>query len=161
MKKNHRKLLNQLSISQGSFTTQTFSENLKLYKSIFSPEELIAHFPPRGFIFVESFDHLLGIHYQNKLIGYYKVSIFDFSKEIELHAGIVQLNPFLNRSYFVLTKKFVSEISKQFHGYQISLWVDQSNKKILCLLDFLGFEKTEEFTLNKQYINYKFYTIPT
>jgi hypothetical protein len=91
-----------------------------------------------------------------QLIGYYKISIFDFSNEIELHAGITLLNPFLNRSYFNLTKQFVWEISVCFPSHHIAIWVDRENKKILSLLDFVGFQKSSKPILKGTFEHYFF-----
>jgi hypothetical protein len=154
MKVKHRRLLEQISMRFGAFTTQSLSINLNELAEIFSPTELSFHFPPDGVISKETFDYFLEIRYQNQIVGYYKISIFDFSSEIELHAGITPIRPFLNRSYFQLTKLFVLEILQRFPAYPISLWVDQKNAKIISLLQFIGFEKSTKPLINDQYEHY-------
>ena len=156
MKIKHRKLLHALNIQYGAFSAQTLRVDLKQLATIFTQTELMSHFQPDGVILKESFDHFLEIRYQKQLIGYYKISIFDFSNEIELHAGITLLNPFLNRSYFNLTKQFVWEISACFPSYQIAIWVDRENKKILSLLDFVGFQKSSKPMLKGTFEHYFF-----
>jgi hypothetical protein len=158
MKKNNRKFLNELRISFGQFTTETFTGSLKKFEHIFTPAALLMHFQPDGIISLEGFDHLLAINYKQQLCGYYKVSIFDFSNEIELHAGISLNSPFLNRSYFQLTKQFVTAIAEQFPTYDISVWVDPQNSKIKPLLQFVGFKKSELKMQGLNYENYRFRT---
>lgn len=154
MKIKHRKLLNAFHIQYGAFSAQTLRVDLKQLATIFTPTELINHFQPDGVILKEPFDHFLAIHYQKQLVGYYKISILDFSNEIELHAGIIEVSPFLKRSYFELTKLFVLELGALFSMYQITLWVDRHNKKIHGLLDFIGFNKTESPMINNKYEQY-------
>lgn len=154
MKIKHRRLLNAFHIQYGAFSAQTMRIDLKQLATIFTPTELINHFQPDGVILKEPFDHFLAIHYQKQLVGYYKISILDFSDEIELHAGIIEVSPFLKRSYFELTKLFVLEMAKVFSMYKITLWVDRKNKKIHGLLDFVGFKKTESPMINNKYEQY-------
>lgn len=154
MKIKHRRQLNSFYIQYGGFSTQSLHVELKQLATIFTPKELINLFPPDGLIFKESFDHFLAIHYCNELVGYYKISILDFSNQIELHAGLVEISPFLKRSYFELTKIFVNELKALFSQYQISLWVDCNNKKILGLLNFIGFKKKESPLINNKYEQY-------
>jgi hypothetical protein len=155
MKIKHRKLLNAFHIQYGAFSAQTLRVDLKQLATIFTPTELINHFQPDGVISKEPFDHFLAIHYQKQLVGYYKISILDFSNEIELHAGIKLNSPFLNRSYFQLTKQFVCTIAKQFPAYDISVWVDPQNTKIQPLLQFVGFEKSAHKMQGFTHENYR------
>ncbi len=155
MKKNHRKFLNELQLSFGLFDAETFTGSFKEFEDIFSPAALLLHFQPDGIISLEDFDYLLAINYKQQLCGYYKVSIFDFSNEIELHAGFCSNSPFLNRSYFQLTKQFVTAIAEQFPAYDISVWVDPQNTKIKPLLQFVGFKKSELKMQDLAYENYR------
>ncbi len=156
MKIKHRKLLHALTIRYGAFSAQTMRVDLKQLAAIFTQSEIINHFQPDGIILKESFDHFLEIQYQKQLIGYYKISIFDFTNEIELHAGIIELSPFLKRSYFELTKLFVIEIAKQFPNHQLSIWVAKNHPKIRSLLEFVGFVKVDAHMNNEAYENYHF-----
>lgn len=156
MKIKHRRRLHALDIQFGAFSAQTLRVDLKQLATIFTQTELISHFQPDGVILKESFDHFLEIRYQKQLIGYYKISIFDFSNEIELHAGIIELRPFLMRSYFELTKLFVIEIAKQFPDHQLSIWVAKNHPKIRSLLEFVGFAKVDTNIKNEAYENYHF-----
>ena len=96
-------------------------------------------FPPDGVLINSEIEHYLDIRFENKLVGFYKITDLHFEQTIELHGSFAKTDTFLIRGYFELTKLFILKVSNDWPQFAIKSMVNKSHYKVQNFLQFLNF----------------------
>lgn len=105
----------------------------------FSKEDNLKSFPPDGKLEASELDYFYYIMYYETIVGFYRITDLFFKGNIELHGSFCKQNTFLIKSYFELTKVFVSNIFKAYPNKQILTIVQLNNKGVIKFLKYLNF----------------------
>jgi hypothetical protein len=110
-------------------------------EKIFVHEDNLKNFPPNGIFEPSDLDHFYYILLKDQVVGFYRVIDLFFSDTVELHGGFNKYESFIVRSYFELTKKFVSCILSSFPEKKICTVVHVEN---ISYLNFIRLKRSEE-----------------
>jgi len=118
----------------------------------FSREDNLKSFPPDGKLNASELDHFYYIMHNETIVGFYRITDLFFKSTIELHGSFCKQNTFLIKSYFELTKAFVSNVFKAFPGIQISTIVQLNNKGVIKFLKYLNFIRVGKDKQNTEFV---------
>jgi|GEM_PF-5277198 len=105
----------------------------------FSTEDNIKSFPPNGKLDLSELDYFFYIFHNNTVVGFYRITDLFFKDIIELHGSFNKHDTFLIRSYFELTRIFVSKIFALYPSKKIQTTVKSSNSSVIKFLKYLNF----------------------
>jgi hypothetical protein len=121
----------------------------------FSNEDNLRSFPPDGKLKVSELDYFYYILYKESIVGFYRITDLFFKGSIELHGSFNKQNTFLIKSYFELTKIFVSNIFIVFPNKRILTMVQLTNKGVIGFLSYLNFIRIGKDKQNKNFTVYE------
>lgn len=148
-----RKQLSKLNISYGPLE-MVYCSNPQGIEQYFSREVNLISFPPDGVVRTTELDVFYTIKLGDSIVGYYKAVDLFFDGIIELHGSYDGPRTFLLKTYFLLTKKFVSVVQNTFPDKVITVLIDKSNTKVLKLLYWLKFEKDNDY-IDSKYASFR------
>lgn len=105
----------------------------------FTIEDNLKSFPPHGKLEATELDYFYYIYHSDSIVGFYRVTDLYFKGIIELHGSFSKHDTFLIKSYFELTKIFVSQIFILFPSKKIQTTVQNTNKSVIKFLNYLNF----------------------
>jgi hypothetical protein len=121
----------------------------------FTLDDNLKSFPPNGKLEATELDFFYYILHKNSVVGFYRVTDLFFNNEIELHGSFNKYRTFLVKSYFELTRIFVTSVQNIFQNSIVSSSVYKDNKKAIMFLEFLGFELVEFDINNDKFLIFK------
>lgn len=124
-------------------------------ENYFSTENNLKSFPPDGKLKASDLDYFFYIMHHEKVVGFYRVTDLYFKGSIELHGSFCKQNTFLIKSYFELTKVFVSSIFKTFPNKQISTIVQLNNEGVIKFLNYLNFIRVGQDKQKKEFVMFE------
>lgn len=105
----------------------------------FSIEDNLKSFPPNGKLEASELDYFYYIFHNNSVVGFYRITDLYFKGIIELHGSFSMHNTFLIKSYFELTRIFVSQIFILFPKKKIQTTVQSENTSVIKFLNYINF----------------------
>lgn len=120
----------------------------------FTTEENLKSFPPEGKLEATELDYFYYIMHKSSVVGFYRITDLYFNGVIELHSSFSKSNTFLIKSYFELTRIFISQIFILFPEKKIQTTVKKTNKNVIKFLFYLGFSYVSKDD-NKDFLLFK------
>jgi hypothetical protein len=151
VKDNTLEKIKTLKIKVNSLNIQFCEKGFFNPYKYFSSEDNLKSFPPNGKLKKTELDYFYYIYLNDNVVGFYRITDLYFSNKIELHGSFSLSNTFLIKSYFELTRLFVSQIFILFPAKKIQTVVNNSNKKVFRFLNYLNFIKIEGDENQKNY----------
>lgn len=124
-------------------------------KKYFTDEDLIKSFPPDGILEVSELDYFFYIKCDSEVVGFYRIIDLFFDEVLELHGSFNKYDTFLVKSYFELTKIFVSQVMEMFPNKKIISLANISNTRVQRFLIYLNFIKTGYEKNNENFLTYE------
>jgi hypothetical protein len=118
----------------------------------FSVDDNLKSFPPNGKLEATELDYFYYIFHNNSVVGFYRVTDLFFKDIIELHGSFNKHDTFLIKSYFELTKLFVSTFFILFPTKKIQTTVHLSNTSVIKFLKYLNFIRIGVDSKKKDFI---------
>lgn len=134
-----RTYINNFILNKNCFKVSV-SNQVTMLPELFNFSEKKLSFPPDGVLINSEIEHYLDIRFENKLVGFYKITDLCFDNTIELHGSFAKADSFLIRGYFELTKLFVLKVSNDWPKFTIKSMVNKSHFKVQNFLEYLNFE---------------------
>jgi RimJ/RimL family protein N-acetyltransferase len=148
-------LLSKLRIQHNNLHLHYFGNTPSGIETYFSIEDNLKSFPPHGKLEKTELDFFFYILHNNAVVGFYRVTDLFFNNEIELHGSFNKYNTFLVKTYFELTRLFVTNIQNTFTNSVVNSTVHRENKKAIVFLEYLGFEFAELDKSNDNFLIFK------
>ena len=139
-----RAYIDNFTLNKGNFNVSV-SNQLAILPELFNHKDRKLSFPPYGIIDDSEIEYYLDIKFENKLVGFYKITYLFFENTLELHGSFAKSDSFLVRGYYELTKLFVLRVSNDWPKFKIKSMANKRNLRVQNFLEYLNFkkEKTE------------------
>ncbi len=149
------KVIKSLKVHHKDLYINYFGNNPIDIEKHFSNEDNLKSFPPHGILEATELDYFLLIYLNDSVVGFYRITDLYFKGIIELHGSFSRHETFLIKSYFELTKLFVTQIFNLFPSKKIQTTVQNKNKSVIKFLNYLNFIYVAEDSINKDFHIYE------
>lgn len=135
-----RTYIDNFVLNKANFKVSVCNQ-LEILPELFNHKDRKISFPPNGVIHDSEIEYYLDIKFENRLVGFYKITYLYFDNTLELHGSFAKSDTFLVRRYCELTRLFVSKVSIDWPKFKIKSMVNKRNLRVQNFLEYLNFKK--------------------